>query len=942
MTSGGPLLDRSGELARLRLAVDAAVGGDGGAVLIEGEAGSGKTSLVRAATQAGRDGGCRVLQATGSSLEQGYPFGIVRQWFDPVLRSLTAEERRGLLAGRAAHALAAIEPTSEPVGSLVAVLDGLHWMMTALTDRGPVLAVVDDAQWADPDSLQVLAYLLPRMASLPVAIVVASRTGELRRTPLASAIASGASRLELGPLSLASVATLVEGVLGPHDSDAFVRACHASTGGNPFLVGALLDELRRTGVTPSDDAAERVGSLGPRAVSSAVVARLAVLPTAVLDVACALCILGDGATKAELSGATGLSAVEVASALDELERAGVVTAEDDPRFVHAITRNAVYTDMGRAARATLHRRAVAILRAGDAPEERIVAHLLATGLPLEDDGVALVRAAAATALGRGAAAAAIDVLRRALPACETDDHRGAVLRDLGVAELLLDGPSAVEHLTAALELTDRPEDRVVVGSALSRALVFADEPEEAATVAVQATEAAEALGDVDLVHRMEALQFAGARLEPRLDVVRKTRLDVFRREGLHSAGPGARALMAAVNYHEARSLDTTAAEAVTRAQWALADGHLAEIDNGGTDFMAAVLVLLAADSPKVCDVLESGMSHARTTGDVFAYAGCSLFLGQALHQRGDLVDAISAAEAGIDASVEYGVAIGLPWGTGILAGIYDAAGDHEAAARTLRLAFHSGDVPDNAIWHAFVFARARSLLSRGHAAEAVQAAIDCGRRFERIDGSNPAMMPWRSLAAEALVVGGSELDRAGELAHEEVALARRWGAPRALGHALRIAASTVPGGDLACLEESVAVLTDANVRLDHAQSLVALGAAIRRRGHRAAARTHLVQGLAIARSCGAVPLAETAAEELAAAGGRPGRVPASGVAALTPSERRVAVLAAEGHTNRAIAQRLFVTQKTVEFHLGQTFRKLAISRRTELHAFFASGGSPDR
>ncbi len=934
MMPGGVLLDRSAELARLRHVVASAAVGVGGSVLIEGESGSGKTALVREAVRLAEDAGFRVLQASGSTLERGYPFGVVRQWLDPVLRRAGPEERQRLAEGRAANALAAIDPGASATEAPVALLDGLHWMLAALADDCPVLATVDDAQWADPDSLQVLGYLVPRLQSSRMTLVVSTRLGELDHPGLSHALAAGAERLQPGPLSAGAVRTLVADTLGEEGTAAFVAACHEATGGNAFLVRALLDELRRTATAPTDASASRVGLLGPRAVSTAVVARLALLPEGAVEVARSLSVLGDGALRGELASMTGLDQDEVTAMLDDLDRIGLVTADDDPSFVHAITQNAVYGDMGRALRATMHRRAAAVLQERRAPVERVVAHVLATGSPLDVEHVAIVRAAADEALRRGAVVAAIDHLRRALPACEERGSRFEVLRDLGIAELRVDGPAAVGHLSEALEAADAPHDRLTVASALSRALFFADQPETSAAVAVQAAEAAEQLGDPDVVHRMEALQLAPARVEPSLGLVRKTRLESFHLGGLRSDGPGARALVASVNYQEARALAVDASVAVERARWALEDDLLAGADNGGTDFMATVLVLLAADAPTAVDVLQRGMAAATAAGDVFAFAGCSLFLGQALFQRGDLADAAAAVEAGIAASIEYGVGIVLPWGTGILAMVQDASGDCEQAAQTLRRASESGDVPDNAIWHPFALARARVLLSTGDAPAAVEAALDCGRRYARVEGANPAMIPWRSLAAEAVVAAGADPERARVLAAEEIELARRWGAPRALGHALRIGGSVSETVDLPCLEESVSVLEASCARLDLAHSLVALGAAIRRSGQRAAARPHLTRGLAIARSCGAVPLATHAADELAAAGGRPGRAPTSGLDALTPSERRVAALAASGLTNRAIAQRLFVTQKTVEFHLGQTFRKLGVGRRTELAVHF--------
>jgi DNA-binding NarL/FixJ family response regulator len=171
------------------------------------------------------------------------------------------------------------------------------------------------------------------------------------------------------------------------------------------------------------------------------------------------------------------------------------------------------------------------------------------------------------------------------------------------------------------------------------------------------------------------------------------------------------------------------------------------------------------------------------------------------------------------------------------------------------------------------------------------------------------------------------------LAEEDLELARRFGAPRALGMTMRAAALTHQRGpDLTMLSEATEVLSTSDARLEYLRVLVDLGAAIRRAGRPAKARERLRRGYELARRCGARALAGRALQELLAAGARPRRTALSGVDSLTPSELRVAQLAADGMTNREIAQALFVTEKTVEAHLGHAYPKLDITSRTELPA----------
>lgn len=199
----------------------------------------------------------------------------------------------------------------------------------------------------------------------------------------------------------------------------------------------------------------------------------------------------------------------------------------------------------------------------------------------------------------------------------------------------------------------------------------------------------------------------------------------------------------------------------------------------------------------------------------------------------------------------------------------------------------------------------------------------------------PAAGHWRSLAAEALDrLGRREEARA--LAEEELELARRWGAPRALGRALRTVGTLARDQGIDHLREAVDVLAGSPARLELAHALAALGSTLRRARRPSEARDPLRRALELADVCGAGGLAEHVRSELYASGSRPRTSALRGVEALTASERRVAALAAEGQTNRDIAQVLYVTPKTVEVHLTSAYRKLGVRSRRELPSAFAT------
>ena len=259
-------------------------------------------------------------------------------------------------------------------------------------------------------------------------------------------------------------------------------------------------------------------------------------------------------------------------------------------------------------------------------------------------------------------------------------------------------------------------------------------------------------------------------------------------------------------------------------------------------------------------------------------------------------------------------------------------GDLDGAAAALELPEAEERWGRSDMYGAWLAGRGRVALARNRATEAVGFFEQAGRSVLGAVVANPAVIPWRSWLAEARVAAG-DVTGARAAAAEEVALARRFGAARPLGIALR-AQGIAEGGPtgVACLEEAVAVLRRSPSTLELARALVDLGGAIRRSGRPAEAREPLREALELADRFGAVRLGRQARDELLAAGARPRRRELSGPESLTPSELRVAKLAASGLTNREIAQALFVTAKAVQFHLGNTYRKLDLGSRDQLPA----------
>jgi DNA-binding CsgD family transcriptional regulator len=300
---------------------------------------------------------------------------------------------------------------------------------------------------------------------------------------------------------------------------------------------------------------------------------------------------------------------------------------------------------------------------------------------------------------------------------------------------------------------------------------------------------------------------------------------------------------------------------------------------------------------------------------------------------------VAAAAAEAAGALDLGVELQL-WGmvphmAAFLVEALVERGELEAAERELARSVLAPWLGDAAGADKLLGARGYLRLERGDYAAALDDLLRCGEHLRALRIENPAFCPWRSRAALAQAALGRR-DAGRELADEELDLARRYGAPRAVGVALRARGMIEEGpAALELLAEAVAVLAGSQSRLEHARALVDHGAALRRSGARREGRSALRDGLDEARRCGALALAARAHAELEASGLRPRKMLVGGVEALTPSERRVVELAASGMANAEIAQSLFVTVKTVETHLGRSYRKLDIPGRGELAAALA-------
>jgi DNA-binding NarL/FixJ family response regulator len=333
-----------------------------------------------------------------------------------------------------------------------------------------------------------------------------------------------------------------------------------------------------------------------------------------------------------------------------------------------------------------------------------------------------------------------------------------------------------------------------------------------------------------------------------------------------------------------------------------------------------------AFSESVCDaVLEDARHRASPMG----FATASYCRSYPLYFRGRINDSLADVQLALGARGE-GWEMFLPSAHAVLAWGHIERGELDAARDAIALA-DDPHVHENAGYSWLLEARGRLHLATGCAHEALKDFLAAGELLAgRLSMPTPGIIPWRSGAARAAHATG-DTDQARALAQENLTLCHRVGAPGMIGRALHtLGLIDTTNNGLTLLQQAADTLALSPAGLEHAHTLVDLGAAHRRRGQRTAAQEPLRQGLALAQKGGATALRERARVELAATGARPRKPVVTGVDSLTPSERRVADMAANGQTNRQIAQALFVTIKAVEAHLHHTYQKLDIDTRKQL------------
>jgi len=902
---GVQLRGRERTLLRIRELVQQATTDSGRLLILRGPTGSGRSTVLRAVTEEARHHGMRVLHARCSVEESRTPLGAVRQLIDGV-------------------------GTFGPGGEALPL--GAWDELRAAVGEGPLLVAVDDVHLADEASRHWLAHLARRVDRLPVLLALTER----HQYDVDGPVPPGAARglppelvvtEWLEPLPPEVVTAVIQDRLAvtPDVAPDPATESRASAGcGNPLLLHALLDDL--CGPAARDGFTEAVDwwleCAGPQTTELA-------RTVAELD--------GLGYVTAELLAEVAQADKTrvcgwLAAMRDQGYLAGACspTGDQSPRFAHPLLRDAVLARWPTRRRALVHLRTAEVLFRESAPVDAVARHLLKAPAAGEEWAVDALVEASGQASRSGRGPEAIALLRRSLAEPLAASRLGEVLTSLGCLEVRTDSTAAVRHLTTALRLQSSAHGRLRVANALGAALAAHGEVPAALDVLRRLAEGFGEREDLaDLVHAAQAATalIASHELSGWRNMLPQVRHRA--RQAPPCTDPMAHSLL---TEHEATAGLISAEETMQRVRSILA----APTDPGLQLYLLASLATLAqwADEFDFADHLVDRGLLLHRDHPLHPAQQCLLSVrAEAAVMRGRYAE---VAEAATGPDGESGNTHVRAQGVIALVEL-----DRPADARRLASMIEAQGTRDSWEWIEFRYAQGLLHWAEDDPSGALRHLTACGKLQDARETLSPVATPWRSAAAHCLL----RLGRAAEalpLAEEELRLARVWGTPRLVGRALR-AVGEARGGQhgLAQLEAAVALHCQSPAPPELAATLLVLGRVLSAAGQSSRAREVLREAAALAERLGAARLQRLADTALRTVGGRQLRVRHTGVASLTTSERHVASLAAAGSSNAEIAASLHLARRTVETHLTNVYRKLAIRGRPQLLSAMNEADRPE-
>ncbi|WP_420108487.1 AAA family ATPase [Mycolicibacter arupensis] len=888
------------------------------ALMVEGEAGIGKTTLVLHALEVARNQGFSVLSAHGSVAEVEYAYAAVADLIggidQAVLAKLTSQQRRAL--DRAQDALTAGAPDIDERTIAAAFCAAIE----NLSATSPVLLALDDAQWLDPSSRAVIGFTARRLSGA-VGLLVTVRLGEPHGADAARWLTlrdpSAIARLRVGPWDLEGTHNLIAHRWGRGLARPALLRVHRLSGGNPMF--AL--ELARAQLDSPDAANEFPSSLA--ALVSGRLERLTGDSEAVrLAAACSA-----SPTAEELAAVTRLSAVRVIAAVEVCEKLGMIALGGHHiRFTHPLYASGVAANAAPARRRAVHRSLAAVVTDPGLRARHLV--LSATTVGAAD--LAEIDAAAETLAASGAKAAAAELIdavldrggdspQRRIRCAELHFRSGSILPARRHLQAVLDGrpsaslralalahlgavqaydddlPGAIEALSgAAADAVDVPMLRLVCLLRLALALAIADQMSATIEHAQGAISLAEELDAPGLLSQALAIWVTATFIWGHGVDGGALRLAV-QLEDPHSGATTflrARAAEAVISAYVG-DLETANAQIRAVRDGMTADGS--EVDLVWVDNRIAAVAIWAGRYDEAGRAAHAAVLRAEQFGGRLSCATAWTKRAAVAAFQGRTAEARADAHAAIEAAVVAGAARQVKEPTRVLAFVEVSLGDYASALTVLRPLLDQFDPPHEL-----------EIEGGEHLPDAIEALV----AVERIDEAETLV--------HALETHGAARDRPWMMA------------VGARGRAMVLAAR----GDLAGAQRALGRALTQHQRLrmpfEQARTELLLGQLHRRRRQRASATAALGAALKAFQELGTPIWADRAQSELVRLGSASRR--------LTRAEGRMAVLASQGLTNREIAGELFLAEKTVESTLSSVYRKLGIRSRVMLSAALSGEG----
>ena len=927
---------RAAEIAVLGDAVDRVVSGRPAVVLIEGEAGIGKTRLLAGVLEDARGRGVQVAAGRAEELERTRPFGLVAAAFGCVRSS--PDPRRAAIAALLATRggdRGPITVTSDP-GLRFRAVDAFADLAEELALAGPLVIGVDDLQWADPSSLLTLAAVSHRLAYLPVALIgclrPSPRIPELDR--LAGLLLDAGGRiLAVRGLTERAVAELVAEAVAAVPGPGLLAGISGAAG-NPLFVTELLGALAQEGAIETAGGRAEVAEVTlPPTLRLTILRRLSFLPGDTLQALRAASILGSSFTVTELSATMARPALELSVVLAEgiagrvLEEYGAVI-----RFRHDLIRDAIYEDLPLSVRRGLHREAGQRLARTGAPALQ-VAEQLGRGAGQGDaEAIGWLTRAAREAAARSPDVAA-DLLERAAGLmAPADPGRDRLLAERA-SSLMVSGRNA-DALAACRSLLDRDLDPQVDGPVricLGRALLAQGQVRDALRELEQAGSSPALPG----AERAAAWAWAGF-----------ARMSLGDLDGAAASAEQARSAAASAGDHLTVSLAMTTLARVSESRGHLRDAlqitdeamHLADESPGRLGHRYPIRatrghILIELGRPEEArSALGAGMRISEEIGvrwPLLLYQG---FLALERFITGEWDDAIAELEASFELADEIQSVVARAHGILSLISLHrnDLSRAEEAADAAARdlARWGPGYLTTWAAWPRALIQEAGGEL--GQALATMTGAWDtCARLGLALD------YPAVGADLVRLALASGDIGRARDASAAVTEVAARNEVPWMTGAALRC--QGLIEDDAEILQAAAGACAGGSRPLGLALACEDAGAAFARQGHMDRARPLLDQALGIYERLGAARDLARAEATLREAGIRRGRRgtrgrPQIGWASLTPAEHAVAGLVAEGLSNPQIGERLYISRRTVQTHLAHMFAKLDIATRAQLAA----------